>query len=136
LDKGTRITNRLIALMSSVSYPNLKNCAGELLFACFGGSIADFVAYIGYFNLRLTFRYGHAAGFLFERGIAIPGQENAHNGGMQSELDPISGRAGELLGEYQDEMTEEEKEVEAERLYHLIERLSATGIIKPVFQSS
>jgi hypothetical protein len=54
---------------------------------------------------------------------------------LQSGLDPISGRGEDTSTEDQDEMTEEEKEIEAERLYHLIERLSATGIITHVFQS-
>jgi hypothetical protein len=47
LDTGTTITNRLLALMGSTSFPKLKRCAGELLFACFDRSLADFGAYIG-----------------------------------------------------------------------------------------
>lgn len=66
----------------------------------------------------------------------MPGQRNTQEEGGQGGFDPISGRDDDKPIIEDKEMTEEEKEIEAERLYHLIERLSATGIIKPVFQSS
>lgn len=47
LELGTRMPNLLIGLMGSVRFPNLKQRAGELLFACFGESVSEFVDYIG-----------------------------------------------------------------------------------------
>jgi len=120
LDKGDTLTSRMIAFMVSTTLVNLKATASELMFVCCDESAATLVAYIG---------YGHAAGFLFERGI---NPADVASSSISLNLDPIS--ASKQIESTVEEMTQEEKEVEAEKLYCLMDRLSKQGIIKPVFK--
>lgn len=75
-----------------------------------------------------AFGYGAVAGFLFNKGIvtAPSGVEDVH---PDATINPITGavnQPSEL-----DEMTEEEKEAEAEKLFVLFDRLERTGAIPP-----
>ena len=86
--------------------------------------------------------YGFAAGFLMNHNIQIPGSAT-EAGSVSSGSDAASGAAinpitgQRLSAEKQDhptedvkEMTQTEKEREAERLYVLFEKLKATGVVK------
>lgn len=75
--------------------------------------------------------YGNAAGFLFSKGITSASGEKATPDG--SAINPITGMAMEPGTAPQDEMTEEEREAEAERLFVLFDRLERTGLgVNPV----
>ncbi|KAI9478699.1 MAG: guanine nucleotide exchange factor, partial [Benjaminiella poitrasii] len=72
--------------------------------------------------------YGNAVGYLLKKGIAIepPQGDDGHG----KDINPITGqyKASEPEKDLKD-MTDEEKEREAERLFVLFERLKKTGII-------
>lgn len=75
--------------------------------------------------------YGNAIGFLVNRGIAVEppqGEADASN----KIINPITGQyvdAETQEGPSLADMTDEEKEREAERLFVLFERLKKTGVI-------
>lgn len=73
--------------------------------------------------------YGNAAGFLVNKGIPFDQPTSDHNDGNEN-INPITGQyvSEEKLPDLKD-MTDEEKEREAERLFVLFERLKKTGII-------
>ncbi|ORX72706.1 hypothetical protein DL89DRAFT_254891 [Linderina pennispora] len=68
--------------------------------------------------------YGNAAGYMLARGIEIP-TDLMNKGGSDAKDQGHRPSDGQLA-----EMTDEEKEREAERLFVLFERLNKTGIIK------
>ena len=77
-----------------------------------------------------AFGYGSVAGFLFNKGIVTgppSGVEEVH---PDATINPITG-AIQQPSAPSDEMTEEEKEAEAERLFVLFDRLERTGAIPP-----
>jgi len=75
--------------------------------------------------------YGYAAGYLMTHKIPIP--ENAQQSSSTEGEVPVNPVTGQRLDKEPDvempEMTQEEKEREAERLYVLFERLKATGVV-------
>lgn len=78
--------------------------------------------------------YGNAAGFLVNRGIPIdPSTASTSDSGSGTftsrAFDPITGRYTEDTGPALADMTDEEKEREAERLFVLFERLNRTGVV-------
>ncbi|KAI8076792.1 guanine nucleotide exchange factor, partial [Halteromyces radiatus] len=80
--------------------------------------------------------YGNAIGFLVNKGIAMePPQEHQTGEDDDNENNIINPITGQYVSAEQDEgpsladMTDEEKEREAERLFVLFERLKKTGII-------
>lgn len=80
-----------------------------------------------------TLGYGHFAGFLFNRGLAT-GPPVSHK--MQpmmtangQPIDPITGSIAKAREP--SDMTEEEKEREAEKLFALFDRLERTGRLPP-----
>jgi len=117
LGKSDTLSSRLLRLSTSALLPNLRGSISAMLFELCGKDAADFVHNIG---------YGFAAGFLMSNHIPIP--ENAKeawstNDARQSSINPVTGQR--LDTEPQDtgpEMTMEEKEREAERLFVLFER--------------
>lgn len=127
---------RLIRLLSSVYFPRIQNCAGELIFAICDSEATTMSHQIG---------YGNAAGYLFNKGIlsAPPGGSGsagpsrspngtagAPGGGANAgaEINPITGTVYEEIDTKDlDEMTEEEKEREAEKLFVLFDRLEKRG---------
>jgi hypothetical protein len=76
--------------------------------------------------------YGNCAGFLFNKGIMAPpaGVTDAEG----EAINPITGiRHQKKCTEALDEMTEEEKEREAEKLFVLFDRLERSGMgVNPV----
>ncbi|KAI8146753.1 guanine nucleotide exchange factor, partial [Fennellomyces sp. T-0311] len=85
--------------------------------------------------------YGNAIGFLVNRGIAVEPPQGVETDDPNKQINPITGQyvaAEEASGPSLAEMTDEEKEREAERLFVLFERLKKNGIIKaenPVVQA-
>lgn len=81
--------------------------------------------------------YGNVAGFLYHKGVmaAPPRPGGAAAAGPAAvgdvPINPITGIAQRPPAHDDDEMTEEEKEVEAERLMSLFDRLERTGAIQP-----
>lgn len=72
--------------------------------------------------------YGNAIGYLVNKGIAMDTPTADAN--EKEQVNPITGQyvSSEKLPDLKD-MTDEEKEREAERLFVLFERLKKTGII-------
>ncbi|KKF96086.1 Cell fusion protein cfr1 [Ceratocystis platani] len=75
--------------------------------------------------------FGNAAGFLASKGIKMSESEiNQNNNGPSYAINPITGQRLDME-DVSDlpEMTDEEKEREAERLFVLFERLRGTGVV-------
>ena len=78
--------------------------------------------------------YGNVAGFLFNKGIMSAPPRNSSSGGpittaSGAYIDPITG----VIKEEQPpiDMTDEEKEREAEKLFVLFDRLERSGALPP-----
>ena len=77
--------------------------------------------------------YGNAIGFLVNRGIAVEPPHGMAADDPNKQINPITGQyvsAEEVNGPSLAEMTDEEKEREAERLFVLFERLKKNGVIR------
>lgn len=76
--------------------------------------------------------YGNVAGFLFNKGIVTgppSGDASSSADTSGAQINPITGAIQEERAEI--EMTEEEREREAERLFVLFDRLERTGAVPP-----
>lgn len=76
--------------------------------------------------------YGNAIGFLVNRGIAVEPPEGTDPKDPNKAINPITGQylsSEKYEGPSLSEMTDEEKEREAERLFVLFERLKKTGVV-------
>lgn len=139
LGQGQTLSSRLLRLSNSPSLPNLRDNISSLLFELSDKNATTFVQNIG---------YGFASGFLMSHNIEVPiSAMEANSKSSRVDIDgdfdinPITGQ--KLSAESRDapvmeEMTEEEKEREAERLYVLFERLKAMGVMEvrnPVHQA-
>lgn len=130
LGKGQTLSARLLQLSCSSNLPSLRENISSLLFELSDKDASKFVKNIG---------YGFAAGFLLSHNIEIPANaaeassiasDDDANGG--ADVNPITGQRWSAEDKSKadlPEMTEEEKEREAERLYVLFERLRATGVV-------
>ncbi|KAJ2159850.1 hypothetical protein GGH15_004999 [Coemansia sp. RSA 562] len=119
---------KLVRLMRSPdSGPfSVSTITGDLLLALLGNDIRQFI---------LTVGYGNAAGYMVARHIEIPADiiEQVRESSSESgAVNPVTGRywSQEDTNQELANMTDEEKEREAERLFVLFERLNKTGIIK------
>lgn len=119
LGQGDSTSAKLLQNLSNPLAPTLRKAISDLLFGLSGNDPATLVKNIG---------YGFASGILFEKKLPIP--EDMGNPST-SEADASRGRAfNPVTGQFVDsekpvdepEMTEEEKEREAERLFVLFER--------------
>ncbi|KAK4516659.1 uncharacterized protein ATC70_011636 [Mucor velutinosus] len=119
VNEGPGLPAYLIRLMTSTMMPQTRDAACEALFVLCDKDASKFTQQVG---------YGNAVGFLVNKGIAMEPPQ----GGTEAEEDvnPITGQyvKEEKLPDLKD-MTDEEKEREAERLFVLFERLKKTGII-------
>lgn len=119
LGRGNSLPARLLKGSTSPSAPKLANSISHLLFDLCGRDAALFVQNVG---------YGYASGFLFQKNIPVPesalqnGEASNETGGERP-VNPITGQFidSEKFAEAP-EMTQEEKEREAERLFVLFER--------------
>ena len=75
--------------------------------------------------------YGNCAGFLFNKGIMAPPAGTTDAEGAT--VNPITGIRNQTRSNPGDEMTEEEKELEAEKLFVLFDRLEKAGMaVNPI----
>ncbi|KAH8167485.1 hypothetical protein CIB48_g752 [Xylaria polymorpha] len=105
--------------------PKFRDTISELLFDLSDKDASKFVENVG---------YGFASGFLYNKNISIP--QNASEafsndtGSSSRAINPITGQFLDLERQTDlPEMTEDEREREAERLFVLFQRLQANGII-------
>jgi hypothetical protein len=117
------LSSRLLRLSTSAIAPSLREGISSLLFELSGKDANQFVRNVG---------YGFAAGYLMSHDIPVPAsaKETGEDDESGAPINPITGQRldKEPVGE-EPEMTMEEKEREAERLFVLFERLRATGVV-------
>jgi hypothetical protein len=135
---------RCMRLLSSVYFHRLKDTIGEMFFTICNsdGKRILFHLIITLLNvhrapppgsqLSAQIGYGNAAGYLFNRGIlsAPPpktGDASGADTAFGADINPITG-AKERDVDPGPEMTDEEKEREAEKLFVLFDRLEKTGM--------
>ncbi|WWD18750.1 hypothetical protein CI109_103204 [Kwoniella shandongensis] len=140
--KGT--LGNILRLMGCAGHPQTKNTAGELMWAICKGDAADLCVEIG---------YGNAAGLLFQKGISgpppakieeLPSDETTSPITVQpatptvattfadnsAPRHPITGLKDDSSSAQRlDEMTQEQKEREAERLFVLFDRMEKNPVI-------
>ncbi|KAK4579969.1 hypothetical protein LTR86_000171 [Recurvomyces mirabilis] len=131
LGQGEMLSSRLLRLSCSPTLPTLRENISSLLFELSDKDANTFVRNIG---------YGFASGFLMSHNIAIPANAaEAHSlrseedASSDGEINPVTGQKFSAetthVSSSMTDMTEEEKEREAERLFVLFERLRATGVV-------
>lgn len=114
LGKSTTLPSRLLRLSTSALASTLRGSISALLFELSGKDAATFVRNVG---------YGYAAGFLMSNNIPMPDNAREGRSAGDAPVNPVTGQR--LDAEAVDEgpeMTMEEKEREAERLFVLFER--------------
>jgi hypothetical protein len=125
---------RILRIMSCVYYPRLKDALGELLYMICDSDGSVLSAQIG---------YGNAAGYLFNKGIlsgpppppsaslssAGSSGASAAAASIPDNVNPITGAINREVDDDGPEMTEEEKEREAEKLFVLFDRLEKAGMV-------
>ncbi|XP_012695553.2 synembryn-B isoform X2 [Clupea harengus] len=130
---GTTIRNKLVRLMTHVDM-GVKQSAAEFLFVLCKESVDNLVKYTG---------YGSAAGLLLSRGLLAGGRgETQYSEDEDSDTDeykeakpyinPITGHVEDPATNPMEEMTEEQKEYEAQKLVNMIDQLSRQQLIKPM----
>lgn len=129
LGRTDSLPSRLLRLSQAPSPTNLKEAVSGLLFELSDSDALTFIKNVG---------YGYAAGFLMTHRIAISAS-NGRDGDLPGveidgqEVNPITGQRRDMEPvDTGPEMTDEEKEREAERLFVLFERLKATGVVNVV----
>ncbi|KAL8695436.1 MAG: hypothetical protein Q9218_000014 [Villophora microphyllina] len=135
LGQSNTLASRLLRLSASAVAPSLRESVSSLLFELSDKDATSFVRNVG---------YGFASGFLMTHDLPVPASategwstgESAGDVGEKltnvdgKEINPVTGQMREMEPGAPDvEMTEEEKEREAERLFVLFERLKATGVV-------
>jgi hypothetical protein len=130
LGKSDTLSSRLLRLSTSVITSTLRTSIQAMLFEMSGEDASKFVANVG---------YGFASGFLMSQNIPVPQNatdafaegDGAKGGGA---INPITGQRldAETHVDEGPPMTDEEKEMEAEKLFVLFERLRALGVVDVV----
>ncbi|KAI8624770.1 guanine nucleotide exchange factor [Xylariaceae sp. FL1651] len=125
LGRSNSLPSWLLKNSTNPVTPELRNTISELLFDLSDKDASRFVENVG---------YGFASGFLYNRNISIP--QNASEafsnspGSTSRPINPVTGQFLDLERHPDGpEMTEAEREREAERLFVLFERLRANGVI-------
>lgn len=135
LGRSDTLASCLLRLSTSAVAPNIRESISSLLFELSGKNATSFVRNVG---------YGFAAGFLMTHNLPIPENALKNEGGGEDpgarittidgkEINPVTGQRRDM--EPQDagpDMTDEEKEREAEKLFVLFEKLKATGVVDVV----
>ncbi|KAI0759715.1 guanine nucleotide exchange factor [Trametes elegans] len=122
LEGRADLLGRLLRLLASVHHAKLKNAVGEMLFAICDSDAGTLASYVG---------YGNVAGFLFNKGImSAPPPPGGGAAGPAATpagvpINPITGVAERPSAPV--EMSDEEKEREAEKLFVLFDRLEKSG---------
>jgi hypothetical protein len=142
LESRADTLGRLLRLLTSVYHSRLNVTSGELLYALCNHDgpshplhlIATNASCLNLATVLISqVGYGNVAGFLFNKGIVTgPPSSGEASGSAESEgpqINPITGAIQEERAEV--EMTEEEREQEAEKLFVLFDRLERTGAVPP-----
>ncbi|KAG9520264.1 hypothetical protein KCU99_g795, partial [Aureobasidium melanogenum] len=129
LGQGDSLPSRLLRLSISPAQMKLRESISGLFYELSDSNPTTFIHNIG---------YGYAAGYLSTHKIEVP--ETMMKADAQgADINPVTGQR--LTAEPtnpEPEMTDEEKEREAEKLFVLFERLKATGVVdveNPVHQA-
>ena len=126
LGKTDSLASHLLRLSTAPTVPRLKEGISSFLFELSGKDAAIFVRNVG---------YGFAAGYLMTHNLPIPENATVDTSDKVTtidgqEINPITGQRRDMEPEDPlPEMTDEEKEREAERLFVLFDRLRATGVM-------
>lgn len=141
-EEGDSVKSGLIRLLRS-SDTNITAATGKLILTLCSNKVYRMVFHVG---------YGNAAGFLFNFGLlgqyqssqaeffqnqhlpedASSDEELMFNDHLEG-INPITGQVqGEAADMFGDDMTEEEKEAERERLADLFDKLEKTGVMKVI----
>ncbi|TIA89800.1 hypothetical protein E3P99_01891 [Wallemia hederae] len=123
IDRSVKVEQRgdllgvLVRFLTSSLFSSIKTTVGELLFA-----LCDSDPKV----LSSTIGFGNAAGFLFSKGLLGAGAADPNEDGVN----PVTGTFDDSVAGGPEEMTEEEKEAEAEKIFEAFDRLNRNGIIK------
>jgi hypothetical protein len=119
LGRTNSLPSKLLKNSSNPSAPALRDAISHFLFDLSDKDASKFVENVG---------YGFASGFLFQNNVPIPESaaatfDKSDRFGVQKPVNPITGQFLDMEKfANAPEMTEEEKEREAERLFVLFER--------------
>ncbi|KAJ8002946.1 hypothetical protein DPEC_G00164240 [Dallia pectoralis] len=130
---GSAVRNKLVRLMTHVDM-GVKQSAAEFLFVLCKESVDNLLKYTG---------YGNAAGLLVARGLLAGGRgdtqysedEDSDTEEYKSAkpyINPITGHVEEPMPNPMEEMTDEQKEYEAQKLVNMFDRLSRQQLIRPM----
>lgn len=125
LGRGETLPSRLLRNSTNALTPQLRDTISHFLFEMSDRDAHKFVDNVG---------YGFASGFLFQNNIPVPpnasGEDSSSAGGASRPVNPITGQFMDReTSPDVPEMTEEEKEREAERLFVLFERYAEPGAV-------
>lgn len=126
LGKTSSLPSRLLNLSTSAQTPALRDSLAAFMYELSSKDPATYVSNVG---------YGYASGFLLSKNIPMPesalkdaGEGSSSTGGVP--VNPITGQRLDREEPVEmPEMTQEEKEREAERLFVLFDRLKKTGVV-------
>lgn len=118
LGRGETLASRFLRNSTNAVAPQLRDAISHTLFEMSDKDASIFVENVG---------YGYASGFLYQNNIPVPKNAAGEDGGdSERPVNPITGQfLDQETGPELPEMTEEEKEREAERLFVLFERFVA-----------
>lgn len=115
LGRAETLPSRLLRNSTNALAPQLREAISHFMFEMSDKDASKFVENVG---------YGYASGFLFQNNIPVPkNATGAENGASSRPVNPVTGQfLDQEAGPGLPEMTDEEKEREAERLFVLFER--------------
>ncbi|KAH7912475.1 guanine nucleotide exchange factor [Hygrophoropsis aurantiaca] len=123
LERRADLLGRCLRLLGSVYHTRVKDAIGEMLYAMCDSDATTLSGYVG---------YGNVAGFLYHKGVvSAPTSVSscAPTTTLAGEpINPITGTVEKPVPEGPS-MTDEEKELEAERLFILFDRLEKSGAL-------
>lgn len=118
LGRGNSPSARLLRNTTNPLAPKLSQAISQLLFDLSDRNAAQFIENIG---------YGFASGYLFQNKIPVPPSATASASSSGRVVNPITGQLIDMEAVSElPQMTDEEKEREAERLFVLFERYAAS----------
>ncbi|RKP24995.1 guanine nucleotide exchange factor synembryn-domain-containing protein, partial [Syncephalis pseudoplumigaleata] len=124
--QGDTLSARIIRAMTAPFLTRSRNMVSEFLYILHDENPDALVERVG---------FGNVAGFFVMRGIQFkpPSQSSMVDAATGQAVNPITGqRVDAQPSTSAAEMTQEEKEREAERLFVLFDRLNRTGVVKAV----
>lgn len=120
LGRSSTLASRLLKLITAPGLTHSSEAVSALFFELSDSDAHKYVQNVG---------YGYAAGYLMTHKIPIPESAKEASSGSVP-VNPVTGqRLDKEPGTTTPDMTKEEKEREAERLFVLFERLKATGVM-------